>query len=376
MTSFFVSFMASVPGQRLLPAKVRVRISVAAENFEISGTANAEVLVPPEGRSPEIRFSLRGLKVGPGRVMIDFAQGGRPIGSMDLAPEVVASIDPQDPFNLGASPSAGLLLNLAAGPIPASPDLVIKVFEHRFASQAGRLQFVVSSPLGELGDLPVMDGDFGTIDLKTDVAAWVEGRLGALAALAHQTDATPEMVSGTLARVGHSLFEQLLPRDLQDLYWKIRGRNVRTVLILSDEPHIPWELIKPYRDDPVTGEFVEGEFWGQSYALTHWLRGRPPAQRFSFNRIFALAPGAGASPSGEARTARDMVPLAPLIASEAGQARGTLRVASHLERRRTRRASVTGSLGVSRPVATGSLLRDPERVRARGLRSPPSGRSR
>jgi hypothetical protein len=194
---------------------------------------------------------------------------------------------------------------------------VIKVFEHRFASQFGRLQFVVSSPLGELSDLAVMDGDFGTIDLKADVASWVEGRLGALAALAQQTESTPEMVSRTLARVGHSLFDQLLPRDLQALYWKIRGRNIKTVLILSDEPHIPWELIKPYRDDPVTGEFVEGEFWGQCYALTHWLRTTPPAQRFSFNRIFALAPRAEAFPSGDALITRNMVPLAPLIASEA-----------------------------------------------------------
>ncbi len=285
MSSFFVSFMASVPGPDLLPAMVRVRISVTVENLLIGGTAetlppkgralsarnpsgpvglpirvvrwlgrtlkrvapgsvaptrqapetlsrekaepreiqqvdgsigrrtdNAEVLVPLKGRSPEIRFSLRGLEIGPGRVMIDFAQGGRPIGSIDLAPQVVSSIDHQDSLNLDASASAGLLLNLAAGPIPRSPDLVIKVFEHRFASQVGRLQFVVSSPLGELNDLDLLDGDFGTIDLKTDIAGWVEGRLGALAALARQTEATPEMVSGTLARVGHRLFDQLFPK--------------------------------------------------------------------------------------------------------------------------------------------------------------------
>ena len=97
------------------------------------------------------------------------------------------------------------------------------------------------------------------------------------------------MVSRTLSSLGYSLFEQLLPRDLQELYWTVRGRNVRTLLILSDEPYIPWELIKPYRENPATGEFEEAEFWGHSYALTHWLRGRPPAgHRFSFNRIFRL----------------------------------------------------------------------------------------
>ena len=39
MTSFFVSFMASVPGQDVLPAMVRVRISLAVENLLIGGTA-------------------------------------------------------------------------------------------------------------------------------------------------------------------------------------------------------------------------------------------------------------------------------------------------------------------------------------------------
>jgi len=126
-------------------------------------------------------------------------------------------------------------------------------------------------------------------------------------------------VSETLTRIGYSLFEQLLPRELQELYWTIRGRNVRSVLILSDEPHIPWELIKPYRDNPATGQFEEGEFWGQSYALTHWLRGRAPARRFSFNRVCALAPRAGASTCGGEGTTRDMVPDAPSIASQTGQ---------------------------------------------------------
>ncbi len=244
-------------------------------------------------------------------------------GQLDLTSEVVGRIDADRPSSLPPPAADTLFLNLPTSLFPTPPDLVIKVFEHRYAGPTGRLQYVVSSALAELGDLPLLDGDFGTIDLKTDVAAWVADRLSGLAALAHEADATPEKVSRTLARVGCSLFEQLFPRDLQELYWTIRGRNVRTILILSDEPHIPWELIKPYRENPVTGEFEEAEFWGQSYALTHWLRGRPPAHKFSFKRIFALAaqPGPGAVPSGEAKPARDMVVCAPSLASEAGQSR-------------------------------------------------------
>ena len=289
---------------------IKVEINVATENFDIEGSARARIIVPIEGKSRPVNVRLRAEEVGPGRIMVDFSQGGRPVGSVDLYPEIIAADRREEPRQAPAD--MAIELSLDAG--LAAPDLVIKVFEHRFAGQAGRLQYVVSSTLGGLGDLPVMDGDFGTIELRTEVAAWVEHRLDSVGSLAHRNDLTAEEVSRSLAGVGHHLFEQLLPKALQDLFWTIRGRNVKTVLILSDDPHIPWELIKPYRNNPLTGEFEEEEFWGQSYAMTHWLRGRPPVQRLSFNRICALAASGGASPGGEATIARDMVPLAPTSA--------------------------------------------------------------
>jgi DNA-directed RNA polymerase specialized sigma24 family protein len=292
---------------------IKLEINVAAENFDIEGSPRAQIIVPLEEKSRPVNFRLRGEEIGPGRIMLDFSQAGRPLGSVDLYPEVIAADCREEPRRAPAEAA----IDLSLGPGVAAPDLVIKVFVHRFAGQAGRLQYVVSSTLGGLGDLPVMDGDFGTIELKTEVAAWVEQRLLSVGSLAHRTDLTADEVSRTLAGVGHNLFEQLLPKTLQDLFWTIRGRNVRTILVLSDDPHIPWELIKPNRNNPLTGEFEVGEFWGQSYAMTHWLRGRPPVQRLSFNRICALAAGSGASPGGETTITRDMVPLATTSATSA-----------------------------------------------------------
>ena len=52
--------------------------------------------------------------------------------------------------------------------------------------------------------------------------------------------------------MGEGLFELLLPTELQQLYWEqieplLAQGAVKTLLINSDEPWIPWELIKPYR---------------------------------------------------------------------------------------------------------------------------------
>lgn len=251
------------------PPDIRVTIDVAAENFEIEGPARAEIIVPLLEKSPAAVFRLRGRKVGPGRVMIDFAQSGRPVGSVDLAPDVVA-VDLEDSPDRAAT---GAELNLGSGPGLDAPDLVIKVFQHRHSGLAGRLHFVISSTDPRLKDLPVLDGDLGTQDLNTDVADWVENQLHALGSLASQPGISIEDVSATLARVGCNLFDQVLPKTLQDMCWTFRQRGIRKVLILSDEPHIPWELIKPYRTDPIAGELIaEDVFWGEAFALTRWLR--------------------------------------------------------------------------------------------------------
>jgi serine/threonine protein kinase len=292
---------------------VRVRVSVTAENLEIEGPGHDELVVPLEGKSAAVRFALRGLEPGPGRVMIDFAQDGRPVGSVDLSPEVV---ERNPGTSIGrAALAGGLDLVLDKETATSPPDLVIKVFEHRLAGLPGRLHFVAFSPREELRDLPLLDGDFGTVDLKAEIATWVEEQLSGLASLSLHADSTAEEASSALASVGHNLFEQLFPRELQDLNWTLRERSVKTVLILSDEPHIPWELVKPYRNNPTSGGFEEGEFWGERYALTHWLRGRPPALRFSLGRICALAPGMRAAADTGGRATRDMIASSPVSES-------------------------------------------------------------
>ncbi len=93
----FLAFSFSSFAGTGAPPPIEVIVSLVAENFEVSEAGRAELIAPFEGFSNRVQFRLRGVEVGPGRVMIDFAQGGRPIGSVDLAPEVVATIEPQSP---------------------------------------------------------------------------------------------------------------------------------------------------------------------------------------------------------------------------------------------------------------------------------------
>jgi hypothetical protein len=275
-----------------------VTVSVAAENFEIDGDPRAELVVSRAGQSTAVTFALRGQQEGPGRIMLDFTQNGRPVGSVNLSPAVGAG---------GRRPSKERAagegwVGLASDPPPA-PDVVLKVFEYRHAGRPGRLHFVLSSTHPALQDLPVFDGDLGTLDLHSEVAAWVENQLRPLGEIASSAEARPEEVEKALGDIGNSLFEQLLPAQLQELSWTFRQRGVRTVLVLSDEPHIPWELVKPFRANPATGALEKvDEFWGEAFAMTHWLRGRPPVHQLACQRVVAMAAAASsATTTGPAR---------------------------------------------------------------------------
>jgi hypothetical protein len=287
---------------------IRVTISIAAENFEIEGQTQAEISVPLSGKSPAAIFRLRGEAVGPGRIMIDFAQGGRPVGSVDLLPEIIAEHREITDMAMGRGE-----VGLSVDPTSA-PDVVIKVFETRYADHRGKLHFVLFSANPKLKDLLVMDGDLGTQDLRSEVSIWVEEQLRSLKSIARRSNATAEEVKKVLSDIGYNLFEQLLPKKLQEMYWVLRQRGVKTVLILSDEPHIPWELIRPYRINSITGKIeMEGEFWGEVFALTHWLRGRPPAGQFSLNRIYALAVSGSGTAKEDTEKVLDFRPDSQLL---------------------------------------------------------------
>ena len=62
-----------------------------------------------------------------------------------------------------------------------------------------------------------------------------------------------------------------------------------------------------------TGQIeAEDASWGESFALSRWLRGRPPVQELSFQRVLALSALGKRSPSSTTGQARDVVAVSPV----------------------------------------------------------------
>jgi hypothetical protein len=268
---------------------VPVTVCVAAENFTVESDPHATLFVPREDDSPAVQFRLIGNAVGPGRIMLDFSQHGRPVGSVDLSVAVLDS-----PIEVGPASAPQSELRLRVG--GDCPDVTLTVHEYRCSP--GRLHFTLYSRDPRLRDLPwINHGDLGSIDLHQDTVSWVGRHLDFV-------NCWPSAEQGrSLADFGNRLYDQVLPEKLQQLCWTLAERRVTTLLVLSDEPHIPWELIRPHRLDPASGQRQELPFWGEFFALGRWLRGPAVADRFSLRRICAVVPGASSdtSPSGSAR---------------------------------------------------------------------------
>ena len=83
-------------------------------------------------------------------------------------------------------------------------------------------------------------------------------------------------ISEKLESIGRQLYLDLFPHEMRAAYRSFR-KYVRTIQVTSDEPWIPWELIKPYDDeiDPV----LDDDFLCIRFMLTRWLAGRKTPKR-------------------------------------------------------------------------------------------------
>src|SRR6185369_664327 len=94
-------------------------------------------------------------------------------------------------------------------------------------------------------------------------------------------------IDSKLASLGRQLWNELFSAELCLAYRTIR-RTVSTWMIVTDEPWIPWELIKPY-DDSLPENVIDDDFLGRQFQLTRWLAGsKPPSSEIEIRRLAAI----------------------------------------------------------------------------------------
>ncbi len=271
------------------PEQLEVRVT--APDFEERFGAWTRTLPVWAGRDSEpVVFLVRATAAGAKRISVDFAHRGRIVASVALQTNVIEGEARPGSGRAALLGEASPLDALAEDP-PPSADLELRVV----LADARRLLFTLHSAHADVGYHWKAAGE---VTLQADPATLFEEKFARLSEAAADEAPTPESaarVQAELAALGEELWDELLPESFKGALWpEIRrlqetGR-VRSLLITSDEPWIPWEMVKPYTRNEVTGNESSEPFWAEQFALARWLAGRGSAARVNVAAARIVAP--------------------------------------------------------------------------------------
>lgn len=158
------------------------------------------------------------------------------------------------------------------------PDLRIRVSRHPARSgQSLKYKLIPRDP--GLGSR-----EFRSRDLKTDIESHFEPLLRELWTIDFKSRSDRD-AQDRLAGIGHRLGEDLLPDGLPEFLHSVR-EEIGTILLICDDPWIPWELVRLPESSRRPGEFLS-----LAFHLARWHDESEPPFRLSIQRLGMVLPG-------------------------------------------------------------------------------------
>ncbi len=287
-----------------------VEVFVAAPGFdERTGVWTRTIAVYRDQNSQPAIFLLKLKETGSREqhINVNFYHRGRNVGSYVFATKVTGSAGrsaPQtrdnqnDTIQEAATRGTATVVRALDGiRLPAGSPPPVDV-ELRITRDGDKLHFMLHSARAYVGYHWRSMGSV-TLEGLDDPSTYFEQRLQRLSQLSDkpvsglsQEDA--EDYQAELAVLGYDLYRQLFPETLRHEYWnllalrdKIQQKENRqmSLLITSDEPWVPWELIKPFEEGQPESDFLAGAF-----QLSRWLAGRGPLEALVIQSAQLVAP--------------------------------------------------------------------------------------
>lgn len=273
----------------------QIEVVLRARGFDIEGS-NTQIMEIDRERDSEVRFMLKPSQLGEQQIRVAFYQYGKPISEIrhnilvgDLQSDRQVSQPDKDP-----------IVEFKINPNIPPPDLEICIELDRHDDRT--LYFELHS-IKE--NIDYNHAKFGQIELKDSPNEKMQAVYQELSAFAAIDPRKFQLKSTTLVRsvdrddrdkaeqriaaVGNQLWDTLIPQELQAEYWQFKAKGVKSILITSDEPWVPWEIIKPYRRHPQNVEEQE-PFWCEQFAISRWLSGAGTADELPIELVIPVAP--------------------------------------------------------------------------------------
>ena len=284
--SLLVSISSKKIGQVLLPASVQKGSSIdiileAQEGFELQGKDEGSIIVSDDDdESMRLQFKLRAVQLGTGKIKVYAFQNGQSIAIIKLESTIVqrnqaGSSDPREKYEVNLAPPL-------QGPIP---DLSLMVFEEKINGDTA-LKFMLTAADHTLG---LYCKRFGPVRLRTNASQYFKTFFEDIEKMPVGTAQDRAVAEKHLASKGITLFNTLIPEDLQKLLWSLRNR-IQSVHIQSEEPWIPWEIFK-LKGVEENGRIVEGPFMCEAFSVTRWIIGKgSPWPKLSAKKMALVVP--------------------------------------------------------------------------------------
>lgn len=232
-------------------------------NFETVDESRVEIDPPAPGDPQHLYFDLRATDSGDGEVWVLARQGQVSLVTLILKPRIV-KVKSVTQRKLSSEAKT-----------PEAPKLIEPLHQLRISEQTNGSQFSYFFDL----ESPALDivESYRSADVLGDKEKYVENLYEEIEKrwLGNKDDV--EAFGAELRAFGGQLFSELIPEKLQAVLWERRD-EIKSIMVLSTEPLIPWELV--HLKEPGKRQLPqETRFLGQM-GLVRWLHGAnwPPDQ--------------------------------------------------------------------------------------------------
>lgn len=263
----------------------QVDVIVRVRDLGLEG-GNMQTMTVSRTEDSEVRFVLTPRALGEHQIRVDLYQKTRRLATLrrnilvvEQPAEIASAATVPQPEGPGP-------VSLSVQPLTPPPDLELCIELDRHDGHT--LYFSLHSTKD---DPSYNHFRCGQVTLQGSPLEKMQGVYKELSKLAGADPATPEAQRAAVQRLealGCALWDELVPDELKREYWRFRDK-VKSLLITSDEPWVPWEMVKPYRfDDEDRRE--DAPFWCQQFDLSRWLAGPGAVDRLPTGAARPVAP--------------------------------------------------------------------------------------
>ena len=242
-------------------------------HFKIEGQFYQTMTVPTANEdSKPVIFELKAIKEGSAKVKLEFFQTSY-LGELILSTNVVLAYPEAD---ISSAQSIAHEFELIRKMIHDSSDVTLIIFQTE-SYPKGKYDVIFDSE--KYGVIFT-----GSMSLEYEP----DSKFHHIFEDIVNTSLSANEIEDRITNIGLSLYDELVPKDLKELYWKIRD-DIKSIQIFSKEPWIPWEIIKPWRRLD-NGAPEEDEFLCEQFIFSRWLIGTKKEKKEKIMKAKVVVP--------------------------------------------------------------------------------------